>query len=53
MDMFNHRVDVRSEASYEYFRNTFTLTLDKSVAAGEEVCINYGNRGNDELMQVG
>lgn len=42
---------MESDPSYEYFRNTFTLTLSKKVEEGEEVCINYGRRGNDELMQ--
>ena len=51
LDMFNHSNDVKSEASYEYFRNTFTLSLDKTVEANKEVCISYGKRGNDELMQ--
>jgi len=51
LDMFNHRSDVESDPSYEYFRNTFTLTLSKRVEENEEVCINYGKRGNDELMQ--
>ena len=51
LDMFNHRSDVESDPSYEYFRNTFTLTLSKPVAENQEVCINYGKRGNDELMQ--
>ena len=51
LDMFNHKQSVKSDPSYEYFRNTFTLTLSDRVEENEEVCINYGNRGNDELMQ--
>ena len=51
LDMFNHRPGVESDPSYEYFRNTFSLSLSVGVEANQEVCINYGNRGNDELMQ--
>jgi hypothetical protein len=51
LDMFNHASDIESDASYEYFRNTFTLTLNRKVEADREVCISYGKRGNDELMQ--
>ena len=51
LDMFNHRPGVESDPSYEYFRNTFSLSLNEGVEANQEVCINYGNRGNDELMQ--
>lgn len=51
LDMFNHSSEIESDASYEYFRNTFTLTLNRKVEADKEVCISYGKRGNDELMQ--
>ena len=51
LDMFNHNATVESNASYEYFRNTFTLTVNSGVSENEEVFISYGKRGNDELMQ--
>merc|ERR1739848_486521 len=44
LDMFNHKQSVKSDPSYEYFRNTFTLTLSDRVEENEEVCINCGNR---------
>ena len=51
VDMMNHRGNYVSDVAYEYFGNGFSATVNRRFVAGEEVCISYGKRSNDQLMQ--
>ena len=37
--------------SYEYFGNAFTALAETSFGPREEVCLSYGQRSNDQLLQ--
>jgi hypothetical protein len=51
VDMMNHRGSYAATVSYEYFSNSFSATVSRPFNAGDEVCISYGERSNDQLLQ--
>lgn len=52
IDMANHRgVGMKGNVAFEYFSDGFSLSTLGEVAQGEEVCIQYGPRNNDQLLQ--
>jgi hypothetical protein len=51
IDMLNHDGTVSSDVAYRVFTNTFCVTAERAVAAGDEVRISYGARSNDQLLQ--
>jgi len=52
IDMANHKsVGAAGDVSFEYFGNAYSLALQSSVGAGEEIFISYGSRSNDQLLQ--
>ncbi|CAK0887763.1 unnamed protein product, partial [Prorocentrum cordatum] len=52
IDYHNHESSAASDISYEYFANEFVLRVRGAFAAGDQVCINYGEkRSNDALLQ--
>jgi hypothetical protein len=55
IDMLNHDGNLGgSDIAYEYFSDTFTVTLDPAdgpVEVGSECFISYGPRTNDVLLQ--
>jgi hypothetical protein len=53
LDMCNHQPGVVSDLTYQYFANTFELVIGTGAsAAGQEVCISYGQHSAEELLQV-
>lgn len=53
IDMANHvGVGARGNVAFEYFADGFSLSaVDPGVARGSEMCIQYGPRSNDQLLQ--
>ena len=52
IDMANHvGVGMKGNVAFEYFSDGFSLTTLSDVKEGEEVCIQYGPRNNDQLLQ--
>jgi hypothetical protein len=52
IDMANHvGVGMSGNVAFEYFSDGFSLSTLNDVAKGEEVCIQYGPRNNDQLLQ--
>eukprot|EP00804_Cyclotella_cryptica_P029771 CCRYP_020940-RA/>CCRYP_020940-RA protein AED:0.05 eAED:0.05 QI:35/1/1/1/1/1/3/54/592 len=53
IDMANHvGVDAGGNVAFEYFSDGFSLSvLGSGVDMGSEVCIQYGPRNNDQLLQ--
>ncbi len=52
IDMFNHCSSYAADVSYEYFSNSFTAKASRPFEDGDEVCISYGKRSNDQLLQL-
>ncbi|KAL7481024.1 hypothetical protein ACHAW6_006699 [Cyclotella cf. meneghiniana] len=53
VDMANHEgVGPGGKVAFEYFADGFSMeVLEPGVGAGSEVCIQYGPRNNDQLLQ--
>jgi hypothetical protein len=52
IDMANHvGVGMRGNVAFEYFSDGFSLSTLGDIREGEEVCIQYGPRNNDQLLQ--
>lgn len=52
IDMANHvGVGMSGNVAFEYFSDGFSLSTLKDICKGEEVCIQYGPRNNDQLLQ--
>ena len=47
----HHTTPSQSDVSYEYFGNAFTALAETSFGPREEVCLSYGQRSNDQLLQ--
>ena len=53
LDMCNHQPGVVSDLTYQYFANAFELVIGTGAsAAGQEVCISYGQHSAEELLQM-
>jgi len=52
IDLCNHRSGAPSDVAYEYFGDRFVLASGAACAAGDEVHVSYGDRTNDELVQL-
>jgi len=50
IDMFNHRSDAFSEASFNYFSGQFELRTG-AYQSDEQIFISYGKQSNDRLLQ--
>lgn len=53
IDMANHNsLNPRAEVSFEFFGDAYSLASSADTTApGTEVCISYGARSNDQLLQ--
>jgi len=51
VDMLNHDGTIPSDVEYRVFTNTYAVSADAAVPAGEQVRISYGPRSNDQLLQ--
>ena len=52
VDMANHRsMKYQGKVSFEYFANSYSLASDEKITQDSEVCISYGSRSNDQLLQ--
>ena len=52
IDMANHKsVGSAGDVSFEFFGNAYGLAVDQRVDANDELCISYGARSNDQLLQ--
>ena len=52
LDAFNHASSAQTVCSYDGERNAFVLTSTTRLAKGEEATISYGDKSNDELLQL-
>jgi hypothetical protein len=52
LDSFNHRSGATNGCSFDPERNAFVLTAGEAIPAGEQAFISYGDKGNDELLQL-
>ena len=50
IDFFNHKSNVQSDVSYNYFSNQFELRT-QATNANQQVFISYGKQSNDRLLQ--
>lgn len=50
IDFFNHKSNVASDVSYNYFSNQFELRT-QATNANQQVFISYGKQSNDRLLQ--
>ncbi|CAN0110191.1 unnamed protein product, partial [Phaeothamnion confervicola] len=51
IDSMNHRTEAKSELAFSPLSESFTITVNKPIATGEQALISYGRRTNDELLQ--
>ena len=52
IDMANHvGTGMQGNVAFEYFSDGFSLSTVSDVREGQEVCIQYGPRNNDQLLQ--
>ena len=52
IDMANHiGAGMHGNVAFEYFSDGFSLSTVSDVREGQEVCIQYGPRNNDQLLQ--
>lgn len=52
MDAFNHRSSAKNECAFDPDRNAFILTALVPLQKGEEACISYGKKSNNDLLQL-
>lgn len=52
IDMANHNsLRATANVAYEYFANTYSLSITSTVPSNSELFISYGTRSNDQLLQ--
>lgn len=51
VDMMNHSCEVKSDLSYDFFRDDYIVVSSGDVEKGDQVMMNYGNQSNDTLLQ--
>ena len=52
IDMCNHvGVNEIGNVAFEYFKDSYSLTIQKEIAQSKELYISYGPRSNDQLLQ--
>lgn len=52
LDAFNHNSNAKVSCAYDGTRNAFVLTANAALGRGEQACISYGDKSNDELLQL-
>merc|ERR1719440_1997177 len=52
LDAFNHSSRASTVAAFDGEQNCFTLTTTTPLRRGEEAFISYGEKSNDELLQL-
>ena len=52
LDAFNHRSGASNTCSYDGVRNSFVLTANAPLTRGTQAFISYGDKSNDELLQL-
>lgn len=52
LDAFNHDSSAANECAYDSARNAFVLTAGAPLRKGEEAYLSYGDKSNDELLQL-
>merc|ERR1719201_2363783 len=52
LDAFNHSSRASIEAAFDGEQNSFVLQATEPLRKGEEAFISYGDKSNDELLQL-
>ncbi|CAD7703203.1 unnamed protein product [Ostreobium quekettii] len=51
VDLMNHACRLRTDLSYDYFRDEYSVLAGEARQTGQQVFISYGEQSNDALMQ--
>ena len=52
LDAFNHASRASTQCAYDGERNAFVMTATSPLKSGEQAFISYGDKSNDELLQL-